>query len=32
METKVLGSTELELRLQFVELGEHAADDPQPSG
>lgn len=32
METKVLVSTEHEPRPQFVELGEHAADDPQPCG
>lgn len=29
METKVLGSTEPELRPQFVELGERTADDPR---
>lgn len=32
METKVLGSSEQELLLQFVGLGEHTADDPQPCG
>ncbi|KAK2832986.1 hypothetical protein Q5P01_016875 [Channa striata] len=31
METKVLGSTEQELQSQFVGLGKHSADDPQPA-